>query len=152
MLIDKNADCVTVFRFVVAARRRCVLALFRINHAMENDMELATMNKTELRAACKDAKIKNYSKLNVASMREALTQLDTQERPEREERNGVRRPLRGVGADVWQALDELREKGVEDLTTAIRAIGEERNWNRNNVSIELSGYRRFHGIVRKKKA
>jgi hypothetical protein len=61
-------------------------------------------------------------------------------------RNGVKKPIKGVCADVWFALDRLRGSGEKDLTTAIRAIGERRGWNKNNVSIELSAYRRFHGV------
>jgi hypothetical protein len=40
-------------------------------------MELSKMGKTELRATCRDAKVKGYGKLTVAGMREALAQLDT---------------------------------------------------------------------------
>ena len=153
-------------------------------------MELDKMGKTELRAECKKAGVKSYSKLTVAMMRAALTALrptapletaftdpsgrDNQllsevfpmpgapaapvvkdkKKPapkvEREERNGIKRPVKGKCADVWNALDELRAKGEENLTTAIHAVGEKRGWNKNNVGCELSAYRRFHGIARSK--
>jgi hypothetical protein len=64
----------------------------------------------------------------------------------REERNKVKRPMRGVCADVWHELDQLCAKGEQDLTTAIHAIGEKRGWNKSNTSCELSAYRRFHGL------
>jgi hypothetical protein len=144
-----------------------------------------SMGKKELRAACKDARVKNYGKLTVAAMRAALTALQptapmevafkvpekTQAEPElkpvkrskpkdaapvvkREVRNGVKRPLDPDSkcGQVWAALDELVAKGEKDLTTAIHAIGDKKGWNKNNTSLELSAYRRFHGLSKDAKA
>lgn len=149
----------------------------------QDDLALVDgMNKQRLREACKAAEIKNYSKMTVEKMREALRHhigralvavappvMETAfkpvkrskpkdaapaPKPERETRNGVKRPLdpnSKCGA-VWAALDELVAKGETDLTTAIHAIGEKRGWNKSNTSIELSAYRRFHGISKEAKA
>jgi len=121
-------------------------------------MEIQTMGKTELRAACKDAKIKNYSKLTVAGMREALAQLTTpatekaaQPRVEREERNGVRKPIKGVCADVWAKCAELHDAGTLDSKTLL-AWSDKKGLNRSNTSIELSAFRRFHGLSKPRKA
>lgn len=114
-----------------------------------------TMGKVELRAACRDAKVKGYSKMSVATMRTALTALapiavmeTVFKEVKREERNGVKRPLNPESkcGQVWAALDEIVAKGETDLTTAIHAIGEKRGWNRSNTSQELSAYRKHMGL------
>ena len=48
------------------------------------------------------------------------------------------RHLTAGSLKVWTALDDLRSRGAQDLTTAIHAIGQTRGWNKNNVSCELS--------------
>jgi hypothetical protein len=72
-------------------------------------------------------------------------------RPTAEAQNGVRRPLRGVCADTWRACDELLAKGTTPDAATMRQIADKYGWNRNNVSIELSRWRKFHGIARQTK-
>jgi hypothetical protein len=75
-------------------------------------------------------------------------------KPERETRNGIKRPLdpNSKCGQVWVALDDLVAKGEPDLTTAIHAIGEKRGWSRNNVSCELSAFRKFMGLGAREEA
>lgn len=134
------------------------------------------MNKIELRAACKAAKIKNYSKMTVAGMRAALTKLttirkadttlladafpapakakpaakkDSEPRVPPVEQNGVRAPIKGVCADVWTACDDwLASTEAAPKAADLREPAEKRNWNQNNVSIEVSRWRKYHGFAR----
>lgn len=147
----------------------------------QDDLALVDgMNKKRLREACKAAEIKSYSKMTVEQMREALRHhigrallahgpavMETAfkpvkrtpkekpaPKPERETRNGVKRPLdpNSKCGQVWAALDELVAKGETDLTTAIHAIGEKRGWNKSNVSCELSAYRKHFGLSANREA
>jgi hypothetical protein len=123
------------------------------------------MGKVQLRAACRDAKVKNYSKMTVATMRAALTALQPiapmetafkevkraeKDKPAREERNGVKRPLDPTSkcGQVWAWLD----KHPDADAAAVKAQAEKVGWNLNNASIEFSYWRRFMGIAKKEAA
>jgi hypothetical protein len=117
--------------------------------------------------ACKKAGVKNYGKMTVEVMRAALAAVTTlpevstppvvkaqtmEARVRAVEQNGVRRPAKGVCADVWVACDALLAQGTAPNAAAIRELGDTRGWNRGNVSIELSRWRRFNGVERPKKS
>jgi hypothetical protein len=123
-------------------------------------MELNEMGKVQLRSACRDAKIKGYSKMTVAQMREALAALTTilepvvkkesPAKPERVEQNGVKMPLRGKCRDVWDWCDDWKKTTGSAPTAAdAREHGQKVGWNLSNTSIELSAWKRFHGLTRK---
>lgn len=66
----------------------------------------------------------------------------------REERNGVKRPKPGGKcAAVWDHLDNHGNMESKDL----RAVAEAKGWNVNNALIELSVWRRFHGLGKPEK-
>ena len=133
-------------------------------------MELESMSRTQLRAACKDSGIQ-YAKLTVAGMRAALAlvvngdtkpAIDEVTKPTAKkapdprtppvEQYGVRAPIKGVCADVWTACDDwLTTNGTAPKVADLRNLAEKRKWNRNNLSIEVSRWRRFHGHTKPKK-
>ena len=129
--------------------------------------QLSNMGKADLRAACKEAAIKNYSKMTVADMRTALATMTTPtvevqpqpqtivvkpQRPPVDEKNGVRAPLSGVCRDLWDALSAMLAKGTAPDSKAVRELTEKKGWNQNNSSIEFSRWRRYHGFARPAKA
>ncbi len=60
--------------------------------------------------------------------------------------NGVRRPMKGKCADVWNALDALHSSGVNPTVQEVKALNESKKWNLNNTTIEFYGWRKFHGF------
>jgi hypothetical protein len=65
----------------------------------------------------------------------------------REEAHGIVKPRDGgVCRAVWDALDSIRADGTAPTSKEVRALAEKKEWNLNNASIELSRWRRFHGI------
>jgi len=64
------------------------------------------------------------------------------------EQNGVRAPIKGVCRDVWDALDKLRADSVEPTSRHVSEMVAKRKWNQNNASIELSRWRKYHGLKR----
>lgn len=133
-------------------------------------MQVSEMNKVQLRAACKEAKIANYGTMSVEKMRAALKKVMTTAEPTRveassapvvkekparvraEERNGVKRPIRGVCADVWAACDALLASGTAPDAKSMRERADKNGWNQTNVSIELGRWRKFNGIARQPKS
>jgi hypothetical protein len=133
------------------------------------------MKKDRLREACRAAGIKSYSKMTTDQMREAVRQhmgralvahaapvMETAFKPikrsklkddtpvvkqPREERNKVKRPLdpNSRCGQVWAKCDELHKAGKLDSKTLL-AWSDEQGMNRNNTSIELSQWRKFHGL------
>lgn len=120
------------------------------------------MGKAELRAACKEAGIKNYGKMNNDGMRTELREIETaciakvsennslKIEKNREERNGIKRPsLGGKCRAVWNALDAYYAEMNEIPTVAIaRLIAQDEGWNQNNTLIEFYQWRKFNGIGR----
>lgn len=61
--------------------------------------------------------------------------------------NGVRRPIKGLCADVWNTLDEMRASANSVPTIHdVKALAEAKSWNINNATIEFYGWRKFHGL------
>ncbi len=120
-----------------------------------------SMNKATLRAACSAAKITGYSKMTVAQMRAAVQQHMEREMAAAvkaapaatnaapvtgarcEVQNGVRKPIRGVCADVWSWMKDHRDAEAAD----VRAWAEKKGLNVSNALQERSAFRRFHGIT-----
>ena len=63
--------------------------------------------------------------------------------------NGVRRPIKGLCADVWQALDDLLANEMPTIKH-VRDLAQANNWNLNNATIEFYGWRKFQGLNNKK--
>jgi hypothetical protein len=69
-------------------------------------------------------------------------------KPEREVRNGVKRPKDGGKcAEVWEALDQLHAAGVVPTSKDVRDLATAKpGWNENNAMAELSAWRKFMGL------
>ena len=65
-----------------------------------------------------------------------------------ETRNGVRRPIKGKCADVWNALDNMLPNGVPTICN-VRDLAKANGWNINNATIEFYAWRKFHGLNNK---
>lgn len=65
-----------------------------------------------------------------------------------ETRNGVRRPIKGKCADVWNALDNMLPNGVPTISN-VRDLAKANGWNINNATIEFYAWRKFHGLNNK---
>ncbi|EFW5523610.1 hypothetical protein FKG77_02630 [Shigella sonnei] len=65
-----------------------------------------------------------------------------------ETRNGVRRPIKGKCADVWNALDNMLPNGVPTIGN-VRDLAKANSWNINNATIEFYAWRKFHGLNNK---
>lgn len=134
-------------------------------------MEIDTMNRTQLRAACKENGIR-YTKLTVAGMRAALALVvngDTKPaieevttpapekkatpKAEREEQNGIKRPLKpGACLAVWEwCEDQYGKTGIAPKPADARAHAAKAGWNESNAAQEASAWRRFHGYTKPKK-
>lgn len=67
--------------------------------------------------------------------------------PQRESRNGIRRPAPGgLCAAVWEALDQMHAAKVEITAQAVRDLATAKAWNQSNASIEFYGWRRWMGL------
>lgn len=67
--------------------------------------------------------------------------------PEREVRNGVKRPGEGgLCAAVWAALDSMHAAGVVPTAKDVRDLATAKGWNSSNSSIEFYQWRRFMGM------
>ncbi len=65
-----------------------------------------------------------------------------------ETRNGVRRPIKGKCADVWNALDNMLPNGVPTIGN-VRDLAKANGWIINNATIEFYAWRKFHGLNNK---
>lgn len=65
-----------------------------------------------------------------------------------ETRNGVRCPIKGKCADVWNALDNMLPNGVPTIGN-VRDLAKANGWNINNATIEFYAWRKFHGLNNK---
>lgn len=65
-----------------------------------------------------------------------------------ETRNGVRRPIKGKCADVWNALDNMLPNDVPTIGN-VRDLAKANSWNINNATIEFYAWRKFHGLNNK---
>lgn len=65
-----------------------------------------------------------------------------------ETRNGVRRPIKGKCADVWNALDNMLPNNVPTIGN-VRDLAKANSWNVNNATIEFYAWRKFHGLNNK---
>ena len=65
-----------------------------------------------------------------------------------ETRNGVRRPIKGKCADVWNALDNMLPNGVPTIGN-VRDLAKANGWNINNATIEFYAWRNFNGLNNK---
>lgn len=65
-----------------------------------------------------------------------------------ETRNGVRRPIKGKCADVWNALDNMLPNNVPTIGN-VRDLAKSNGWNVNNATIEFYAWRKFHGLNNK---
>lgn len=63
-------------------------------------------------------------------------------------RNGVRRPIKGKCADVWNALDNMLPNGVPTIGN-VRDLAKANGWNINNATIEFYAWRKFNGLNNK---
>lgn len=71
----------------------------------------------------------------------------TTKRPPAETRNGVRKPMRGLCADVWAALTALHESNhIVPTMQDVKRLTAENNWNINNATIEFYGWRKFYNL------
>lgn len=69
--------------------------------------------------------------------------------PQREERNGVKRPAPGgLCAAVWDYLDAHPTATAKEL----REIAPSQGWNANNASCEFYQWRKFNGVNGRGKA
>lgn len=66
-----------------------------------------------------------------------------------ETRNGVRRPIKGKCADVWNALDNMLPNGVPTIGN-VRDLAKANGWNINNATIEFYAWRKFHRLNNKR--
>lgn len=147
-----------------------------------NDLALVdNMNKQRLREACKAAAIKNYSKMTVEKMREALRHhigralvavappvMETAFQPikrskakdtpakdvvkaPRPEANGIKMPGENTKCRaVWDWADKFKkDTGNVPDAAAAREWAEKVGANVNNALIELSQWKRFHGLTKK---
>lgn len=65
-----------------------------------------------------------------------------------EVQNGVRKPRAGGKcARVWQDCDNIVANGGVPTNEMVKALAAARGDNENNAQIELSGWRKFHGIT-----
>lgn len=130
-------------------------------YTKEELQSVNSMNRATLRAACSAAKITGYSKMTVAQMRTAVQHHMEREMapaakaapvPKKsapvtvarcEVQNGVRKPIKGVCADVWSWLNDHRDAEA----AAVRAWAEKKGLNVSNALQERSAFRRFHGIT-----
>lgn len=65
-----------------------------------------------------------------------------------EVQNGVRKPREGGKcARVWQDCDNIVANGGVPTNEMVKALAAARGDNENNAQIELSGWRKFHGIT-----
>lgn len=65
-----------------------------------------------------------------------------------EVQNGVRKPREGGKcARVWQDCDNIVAQGGVPTNEMVKALAAARGDNENNAQIELSGWRKFHGIT-----
>lgn len=68
----------------------------------------------------------------------------------RPEQNGVKAPLKGKCRDVWDWCDDWKQTTGSAPTAAdARDHATKVGWNLSNTSIELSAWKRFHGLTRK---
>ena len=108
------------------------------------------MGKKELRAACKEAGIKNYGLMTNDIMRSNLeAHYAKQNKPkvkkQCEQRNGVRRPsLGGICRAVWDKMDEIVANNIAPSIKLVKAIAAECGWNLNNATIEFYQWRKFN--------
>ncbi|AHN84553.1 hypothetical protein 9g_00037 [Enterobacteria phage 9g] len=65
-----------------------------------------------------------------------------------ETRNGVRRPVKGKCADVWNALDNMLPNNVPTIGN-VRDLAKVNGWNINNATIEFYAWRKFNGLNNK---
>ncbi|QXV77189.1 hypothetical protein bas19_0076 [Escherichia phage ChristophMerian] len=65
-----------------------------------------------------------------------------------ETRNGVRRPIKGKCADVWNALDNMLPNSVPTIGN-VRDLAKANGWNINNATIEFYAWRKFNGLNNK---
>lgn len=66
-----------------------------------------------------------------------------------ETRNGVRRPIKGKCAEVWNALDNMLPDSVPTIGN-VRDLAKANGWNINNATIEFYAWRKFHGLNNKR--
>ena len=71
-------------------------------------------------------------------------------KPPRPQANGVKKPGEGTKCRaVWDWCDSF---GSVPTTADAKAHAEKVGWNINNTTIEVSQWKRFHGIARPTKA
>jgi hypothetical protein len=58
----------------------------------------------------------------------------------REERNGVKKPCKGVCAELWAIFDKMEEPTL----ATVKAYAASRALNENNASIEFYAWRKFN--------
>jgi hypothetical protein len=78
---------------------------------------------------------------------EAKPAVTTAAKPQREVRNGVKRPREGgLCAAVWAALDSMHAAGVVPTAKDVRELATAKGWNQSNASIEFYQWKRFMGM------
>lgn len=90
--------------------------------------------------------------VNVSTAKAPSAPAPTTSKTRSEIRNGVRKPIRGLCADVWAACTELHNADTDTPPTLaqIKERAVQMGWNINNATIEFYGWRKFHGFNAKK--
>lgn len=116
--------------------------------------ELGKALAEELKLDAKVAAARVYDERNgpepvVTTPAPAPVELSGRTAPERETRNGIKRPAPGGRcAAVWQALDKMHAGGMEPTTKQVRELAVAKHWSENNAVCELSRWRRYMGVGR----
>jgi hypothetical protein len=63
----------------------------------------------------------------------------------REEQNGIKRPINGICATIWNYLDNNPNTTSKDIKT----LAESNGWNVSNAVTELYSWRKFHNMTGK---
>jgi hypothetical protein len=121
---------------------------------------LNEMNKAELRAACKEAGVKNYGNMTTQQMREAVAATQAPVKRDvamgtgikieknREERNGIKRPsIGGVCSKIWAFCDAyLAECGRAPKLSVMKQRAELEKWDSVTTVVQYYQWRKFQGI------
>lgn len=104
-----------------------------------------TMNKTQLRAACKEAAVPGYGNMTTDAMRAALAGMAAPPAPTKVEQNGINRPRVGGKLDaVWTALDAmLAETGAALTLKEAKALAAEKCWAAGTLNVQFYRWKKF---------
>ncbi len=93
-----------------------------------------------------EQRLENLEKRLAQLERERIEDARVETEANPEIRNGVKRPREGTKCrQVWDAMDKLFAEGETPTSKLMRQLALVVNWNPNNATAELSGWRKFHG-------